>query len=130
VHELVSLLTLDRLLLQLTLGSHTFTVHALDDVANSSSKPVTFSIIVTAQSIMDDVTQFVTAGNITQAEGTSLLSKLASAAKARSADNCSNATTIDQSFIAEVQAQSGKKITASAAAILIADVQCLIAQCP
>jgi hypothetical protein len=119
-----------NLLTELALGPHTFTVNALDNVGNAGAKSVTFSIIVTAQSIIDDVNQFVASGAITQDEGTSLVSKLMSAKKARAAGNCPNATTIYRSFISEVQAQSGKKIVPSAAAILIADANYLITHCP
>jgi hypothetical protein len=118
------------LLTELTLGSHQFTIAASDNAGNPSVTTVTFTIIVTADSILDDVRQFVAARRITQDEGTSLLSKLASAAKARAKGNCPNATTIYLSFIAEVQSQTGKKIDPQAAAILIADARYLIAHCP
>jgi hypothetical protein len=42
---------------------------------------------------------------------------------------CGTADNIYQAFIHEVQAQSGKGISATAASILIADAQYLIAQC-
>ncbi len=117
-----------KLLTELSLGPHTFTVKALDNVRNASSKSVTFTIIVTAQSIIDDVTEFVTASAITQNEGTSLLAKLLSAKRAREAGNCPNATTIYQFIHQRGAAQSG--ITAAAATILIADARYLIAHCP
>jgi len=41
-----------------------------------------------------------------------------------------NAATICTSFISEVRAQRGKKIDPTAAQILIADAQYLIAHCP
>jgi hypothetical protein len=41
-----------------------------------------------------------------------------------------NANIVYQSFIGEVMAQTGKKVSAFAAAILIADAQYLIAHCP
>ena len=119
-----------KLLTEMMTGQHTFTVTAVDYVGNSGSKSVTFYIIVTPQSIMDDVQQFLAAGKITQDEGTSLLAKLNAAAKARAKGNCANAATIYQSFIGEVQSLSGKKIDPTAAAILIADAQYLISHCP
>jgi hypothetical protein len=125
VNQSISLLTSG-----LALGTHTFTLRSVDNVGNVSNQSVSFSIIVTAQSIIDDVNQFVALGMITQDEGTSLISKLESAAKARAAGNCPNATTIYLSFISEVQAQTGKKITALAASIMIGDAQYLIAHCP
>lgn len=119
-----------NLLTEVTLGSHAFTINATDAAGNPSATTITFTIIVTADSIMDDVRQFVAARRITQDEGTSLLGKLTSAAKARAKGNCPNAATIYLSFIAEVNSQTGKKIDPQAAAILIADAQYLIAHCP
>jgi hypothetical protein len=120
-----------NLLTDLTLGTHTFTVNAADNVGNANSQTVTFTIIVTAQSIIDDVTQFFASGAIsTQLEATALVSKLQSAKKARAAGNCANAATIYQSFISLVQAQIGKKITPAAGAVLIADANYLITHCP
>jgi hypothetical protein len=114
----------------LSLGSHTFQITAVDNVGNADRTAVTFSIIVTAQSIMDDVQQFVASGAFSQDKGTSLLAKLSSAAKARAAGNCPNAATIYQSLVSEVHAQSGHTITPTAASIMIADAQYLIAHCP
>jgi hypothetical protein len=119
-----------NLLTELTLGPHALSVHAVDNVGNGDTTSVTFTIIVTAQSISGDVTQFVAAGKITQDEGTSLLSKLASAANAVAAGNCSTAAHIYTSFINEVRALSGKKIDAEAAQILVTDAQYLIDHCP
>jgi polyhydroxyalkanoate synthesis regulator phasin len=119
-----------RLLTEMKVGQHTFTVLADDYLGNAGSASVTFEIIVTAESIQDDVRQFVASGQITQDEGNSLLKKLVSAAKARAKGNCANAATIYASFISEVQAQSGKKIDPVAASILIDDAQYLIAHCP
>ncbi len=119
-----------NLLTELPLGQHTFVVTATDNVNLSATKSIIFTIIVTAQSIKNDVSQFVAAKKITQDEGGSLQSKLDSAAKARAKGNCANAKTIYLSFISEVQAQSGKKIDPAAANILIADAQYLITHCP
>jgi hypothetical protein len=129
-HSLTNGLTINLLTEVPTPGDHTFTVTALDNAGNSVSKSVTFSIAVTAQSIMDDISYFLSIGAIAQNEGRSLLSKLASGAKARAKGNCPNAATIYTSFISEVQAQSGKSIDPTAATILIADSQYLIAHCP
>jgi len=118
------------LLTEMTPGDHRFTVDAADNVGDASTASVAFSIIVTAQSIKDDVRRFLAAGKITQDDGRSLLSKLDSAAKARAKGNCPNAATIYTSFISEVLAQSGKKIDPAVAAILVADAQYLIAHCP
>jgi hypothetical protein len=102
----------------------------VDNLGNAGTSTVTFSIVVTADSIKDDVRYFHSIGAITQDEATSLLSKLNSAAKARAKGDCANAATIYTSFISELQAQSGKKVSAQAATIMIADAQYLIAHCP
>jgi len=119
-----------RLLREMKLGSHTFTVNADDYLGNAGSASVTFEIIATANSIKDDVRQFVADGSITQDEGNSLLKKLDAAGKARTKGNCDNATTDYEAFINEVQSQTGKKIDPIAAQILIDDAQYLMAHCP
>ena len=119
-----------NLLTALTLGTHTFTVDSVDNVNNPGSNSVTFTIIVTPDSIKDSVRQFLAAGKITQDEATSLLKKLNAAAKAWGKGSCARAANNYNSFINEVQAQKGKKIELTAAAILIGDAQYLIAHCP
>jgi hypothetical protein len=118
------------LLTEMTPGDHTFKVDAADNVGGTSTASVNFSIIVTAQSIRDDVTRFVASGQITQNEGRSLFAKLDSAAKARAKGNCPNAASIYTSFISEVVAQKGKSIDPVVADILIADARYLITHCP
>ena len=119
------------LLTELPLGSHTFAVAATDKAANSSSAALTFEIIVTADSIKQDVTQLLGAGMIKNAGiANSLTAKLNAAAAARAKGNCATAANIYNAFINEVQAQTGKGIDPTAAAILIADAQYLIAHCP
>lgn len=119
-----------RLLTELALGPHTFRVAATDNLGNSGSSSVTFTIIVTADSIKDDVRQFESSGDISKhGIATSLLAKLDAAAAARSRD-CATAANIYGAFINEVSAQSGKAITTAAAAILIADAQYLAQHCP
>jgi len=54
-----------NLLTALSLGSHTFSISAVDYAGNTGSSSVTFTIIVTAESIKDDVRQFLAAGKIT-----------------------------------------------------------------
>ncbi len=113
----------------LSLGPHTFTVIASDNLNNSGTTSVAFSVVVTAQSIKDDVTQFVASGKITLNE-TALLAKLDAAAKSRAAGNCTAANNQYDAFINQVMAQSGKKIDPAAAQIMIADAQYLMAHCP
>ena len=119
-----------KLLTELTLGTHTFNLNSVDNVANADTATVTFSIIVTAQSIKDEVKYFRSIGAITQDEATSLLQKLNAAAAYRTKHDCKDANAIYRNFINELRAQTGKKVTAQAASILIADAQYLIAHCP
>jgi hypothetical protein len=119
------------LLTELSLGTHTFSIEAVDNVNNASTNSVTFSIIVTPSSIKDDVRFFRASGAIKKAgEANSLLAKLDAAAVRRANGNCAAAAKRYQAFINELQAQSGKGVDATAAAIMIADAQYLIAHCP
>jgi hypothetical protein len=117
-------------LTEMTLGTHVFSISALDNVATARMLSVTFSIVVTAGSIKDDVKYFQSIGAITQDEATSLLQKLNAAAAQRAAGDCKSAGAIYQAFTDELRAQSGKKVSVQAAAIMIADAQYLIAHCP
>jgi hypothetical protein len=119
-----------HLLTELTLGQHTFTVDAADHVGNVGSRSVTFSIIVTAQSVQDDVTQFEASGDVSATEATSLLKKLQAAAAARARGDCAPAANVYQAFIEELEAQTGKEVSPTAASIMIADAQYLISHCP
>jgi hypothetical protein len=119
-----------NLLTALKLGTHTFSITATDHVNNTDSSSVTFTIIVTPDSIKCDITQFVAAGKITVDSGNSLLGLLDAAAQARAAGNCATANKIYQALITQVTALSGKKIDPTAAQIMILDAQYLIAHCP
>jgi hypothetical protein len=120
-----------NLLTEMTLRSHTFSVTATDNLGNTGSNSVTFSIVVTPDSIKGDVNQFLAMGAIrNHGLANSLLAKLNSAAKARARGNCNGAANIYRTFVSELQAQSGKGVSTQAAAIMIADAQYLIAHCP
>jgi hypothetical protein len=120
-----------NLLTALPLGSNTFAVGAADNVGNTNSASVTFTIIVTAQSMIDDVNQFKTSGAISDpAVYSGLLDKLNQAASARSKGQCKTANNVYSAFINQVLGQIGKGITPAAGAILIADAQYLMAHCP
>ena len=119
------------LLTELALGPHVFSITATDRAGNSSSQSVTFQIIVTPDSIKDDVNQFLAAGEIrNNGLANSLLRKLDAAARARARGQCDTAANIYRAFINELQAQSGNGVDATAAAIMIADAEYLIAHCP
>jgi hypothetical protein len=120
-----------NLLTELSLGAHTFTVSALDNVGNPASTSVTFTIVVTPESIKGDVKQFQASGAISKSGiAKSLLAKLNAAAHARARGQCGTSANQYRAFIHEVMAQSGKAIDPVAAAIMIADAQYLIAHCP
>jgi hypothetical protein len=120
-----------NLLTEMTLGTHVFSISATDNVGNTGSTSVTFTVIVTPDSIKGDVSQFLGAGKIkNNGEANSLLAKLNAAANARAAGRCDTANNIYQAFINELNAQSGKGVDAAAAAIMIADALYLIAHCP
>jgi hypothetical protein len=120
-----------NLLTSLKLGSHTFKITAADKVNNTRTSPVSFTIIATPLSIQDDVQQFLLSHAIkNSATAKNLTTQLRNAAAARAAGHCSTAATIYRAFIKNLNALSGKGVTATAAAIMIADAQYLIAHCP
>jgi len=63
-------------------------------------------------------------------EANSLLAKLDAAAASRAGGRCGTASNQYSAFINELQAQAGKGVDATAAAIMIADAQYLIVNCP
>jgi hypothetical protein len=129
-HPVASGLILN-LLTDLNVGDHTLALTATDNAGNVAAPSVTFSVIVTPASIMDDVTYFLSTHDITvNNEANSLMQKLRAGAAYRAAGDCRDANEVYQSFIGELVAQTGKKVSATAAAIMIADAQYLIAHCP
>src|SRR5262249_42694646 len=77
------------LLTELLLGPHSFTVESQAHVANNSNAAVAFSIVVTADSIQQDVTTFLSRGKIKNSGlANSLLAKLGAAASARARGDC------------------------------------------
>ena len=119
------------LLTALPLGDHTFTVNADDQVGNlSPTESVTFSIVVTPESLIQAITIFEGLGDINSTLVRSLLLKLENAAEKFNSGDCATAQNIYRAFIDEVRAQTAKAITAFAADILIADAKYLIANCP
>ena len=119
------------LLTELALGSHTFRVDSADRVTNAANTTVSFTIVVTAESIKEDVNIFTAGGQIKNPGlPTALLAKLTTAATLRASGKCSQAANLYQAFIQDLQAQSGKGVDPVAAAIMIADAQFLIAHCP
>lgn len=120
-----------NLLFELPLGSHTFVVNSKDRVENATLESVTFTIIVTPESIKQDVQIFLDAGLIKDpGTATALLAKLNAAADARARGNCSAAANHYEAFIKLLQSLSEVHVDPTAAAIMIADAEYLIAHCP
>ena len=120
-----------NLLFELALGEHTFVATSQDNVTNQSQQSVTFNIIVTPESIKEDVQIFLDAGLIKDpGTATALLAKLDAAADAFAAGNCAKAAQHYEVFIKYIQSQTPAHIDPTAAAIMIADAEYLIAHCP
>ena len=119
-----------NLLTTLPLGPNTFAITATDKVNNMGLASVTFTVIVTPQSIVGDVNQLQASGAVSAGIAAALLAKLNAALTKRNAGQCGPAGNIYGAFINQVMAQTGKGITPAAAAILITDAQYLIAHCP
>ena len=120
-----------NLLTELGLGQHTFSITAIDNLGNTDTQSVTFTIVVTPQSIIDDVHQFLSSGDIENAHiADLLLDKLEAAARAENRGNRERASDIYCSFIDKVQDLTGEDISPRAAAILISDARYLLAQAP
>jgi hypothetical protein len=124
---------------ELSLGTHTFSVTATDNVDNTSTKSVTFSIIVTPDSLEQDVNLLLGFGCIdTSGIGNSLVSKI-EAAKARiAAGDTHSAINTLSALLSQLQTQAGKHISTSCtdpntntqfnpAQVLITDLQALLA---
>jgi FIMAH domain-containing protein len=88
------------------------------------------AVMITPESIKHDVEQALTTGGITK-EGVarSLLAELNAAAKARSRSDCGKAAQSYGAFIKELEAQSGKSVSATTASLLISEAQYLIGHC-
>jgi hypothetical protein len=120
-----------QLLTELSIGTHTFSIDSADNVGNRGTRSVVFSIIVTADSIKQDVGLFLDANQITNGGlAKSLLAKLDAAAASRTRGQCATASNQYDGFIQQLQAQTGKGVDPVAAAIMIADAQYLIGNCP
>lgn len=118
------------LLTSLAPGDHTFAIDAGDAVGNlSPTASVTFSVVVTPESLIESVTIFAGLGDLEKNLVASLTAKLERAAQKYYAGECQTAANIYRAFINEVEAQVGNGISSAAAEVLIADAQYLIANC-
>jgi hypothetical protein len=120
-----------KLLTETTVGMHTFNVNSVDNLGNAGTNSVTFSVIVTPESIKGDVNQFLQNGKIKNGGlANSFFAKLNAAAEARARGDCKAAANNYQAFINELEAQNGKGVAAAAAAIMVSDARYLITHCP
>ena len=96
---------------ELNLGSHTFTVNALDNVNNAGSKSVTFSIVVTPDSLEQDANIFLGFGCIDgSGSANALISKIESAKARIAAGDLHTAINTLSALLNQTQAQAGKHI--------------------
>ena len=93
----------------MSLGTHTFSVSALDNLGNSGTNPVTFTVAVTFDSLGKDVTDLQSQGCLDNI-GQSLTAKISAAQNLYGKGQLQTAINILSATIAEVQAQGGKHI--------------------
>jgi hypothetical protein len=104
-------------LLIMPLGTHTFSVSSVDNLNNSGTKSVIFSIIVTPDSLKTEVNEFLGLGCIDNAGiANSLASKMAAVQNAVANGQIQAAINILSAFIKEIQAQAGKHISTTCTA--------------
>jgi hypothetical protein len=123
--------TVINLLTALPLGPNTFKISAADKVANNDSSSVTFTIIVTPQSLINDVNEFVASHGMSRDVGAMLLGELEDAMRPYNAGQCRPAERSYEGFITLVRlVEALRAISPTDASILIADAQYLISHCP
>jgi hypothetical protein len=123
--------TVINLLTALPLGPNTFSINATDNVNNSDSESVTFTIIVTPQSIINDVNEFETSHVISRMAAGLLLGPLNAALREWNAGVCGPAINSYDNFINLVHImQTVGAISRTDASILIGDANYLISHCP
>jgi 2',3'-cyclic-nucleotide 2'-phosphodiesterase (5'-nucleotidase family) len=112
----------------LSLGSHNLKVTATDFYGNATPKTVTFTVRATVQSLKASVDRFYKEGKISSKDVyNGLMDKLNAAQMHLNSGNPKAAINSLNAFINQVNAQTGKKITKEAAALLIADARYVIA---
>jgi hypothetical protein len=109
------------LLLTQTLGSHTMEVFAVDVAGNPARQSVSFRVVATIDSLIASVNIYALQGKIGNSNQRSLLSKLNDAKAALDRGNTSAASGKLRDLIDQCNAQSGRGISADAAAVLAAD---------
>lgn len=129
-HDLHDGTTID-LLTELSLGTHTFALTATDRLGNRRTDSVTFTIIVTPQSIKEDVSTFVSRGEIAPLVARALLPILDTTEEQRTRGHCDVASNLYRAFIKDTNAFArAGKISERAARTFEADATYLIDHCP
>jgi hypothetical protein len=110
-------------LVNVSLGTHTVVASASDVAGNTSQQTLTFRVVATIDSLSAFVNMFADNGLIDAGSRKTLLGQLANAQQALERGNTNAARGSLQEFIRYCTDQSGKKIAADAARILVADTQ-------
>ena len=97
-------------LYSMSLGSHTFSVDSVDNLNNAGTNSVTFSITVTPDSLIGDVTDLEGLGCVSNI-GQSLVAKISAAQGLIAKGQIQAAINTLSALINEVQAQAGKHIS-------------------
>jgi hypothetical protein len=105
-------------------------ITATDALGNVSTVTITFQVLPTCAGLINAVYDGVARGLVSSTMQSTLLAALQSAQAAINNHNNPSARNNLNSFIAQVQAQSGKKIDAGYAALLINWAQNLISRLP
>jgi len=124
---------------EMTLGTHTFSVSAVDNVNNASTKSVTFSIIVTPDSLEKETNLFLGFGCIDNGGiANSLISKIEAAKSRIAAGDTHVAINTLSALLNQLEAQAGQHVSTGCtdpnthtqfnpAQVLITDLETLLA---
>jgi hypothetical protein len=97
---------------EMSLGSHTFSVNALDNVDNAGTKSVAFSIVVTPDSLEKELNIFLGFGCIDNSGlANSLTSKIEAAKSRITAGDTKSAINTLAALLNQLEAQAGKHIS-------------------
>ena len=125
---------------EMTLGTHTFSVNALDNVNNAATQSVTFSIVVTPDSLEQEVNLFLGFGCIDSSGlANSLVSKIEAAKSRIAAGDMHSAINTFSALLNQLQAQAAKHISTGCTdpnthtqfnpvQVLITDLEALLAK--
>jgi hypothetical protein len=117
-------------LFSLNAGTHTIVVTAADGVGNVSTQTLTFEVHATVGGLLNAVAYGRAHGLVSSSQQNQLTSILQSAQTALASGDSATAKTRLNSFVTQVQSQSGTGIDAAFAARLVNWTQDLIAHLP